>query len=197
MGLFKGCQVTELSSHFFHSYMVAERDARNFIETHTYIHAKNSHKEKDPPKKSKETTIQSLPDRNKSYLSFRNKRLTENSKLNIAPLFFREELMLKNTLIRLLKEVYSHAPFMQNTNYDIDLLCKDLVETLISMNIGIPLKELCLSKMEFSNETLRHVWYKMLRGTNPYSMQKKDGWPPLSSLLMIHPNKQRSPICFQ
>jgi hypothetical protein len=199
VGLFKGYQVTSFSNYFLHGYMVAERDARNTMEAETYARTQTSSPSSpsQDPSQKKEPSTPSLPNPDKPFTSFRSKRLTENSKLNIASLFFKEDPTLKNTLTTLLKNVYSHAPFMQIPSQDIDSLCHDLVESLISINKKAPLTELSLFTMRFPNETLAHVWYKMLRGTNPYHLEKKEGWPPLSTLLIIHPDKKRKPLCFK
>jgi hypothetical protein len=192
-GLFQSYQVTKLGDFFLHGYLVAEREARNAMEAHTYASSKPKAPPSPNPQKAKTLP---LPDPEKPFTSFRSKHITENSKLNIAPLFFHEDPLLKETLTHLLKEVYSHAPFMDSSSYDVDSLCKEIVETLISMNKHTPRVELSLTKMQFPNEVLGHVWYKMLRGTNPYYLDKKDGWPPLSTLLIIHSDKKRLPICF-
>jgi len=151
--------------------------------------------------KSKKKTDQKTPkiakpQERKVYPNFRDQYLLENAKFNIASLFKKNDILLEETLVKLIYEFYSEAPFFHEFKGQ-DTLAEHLVKEVIKAGSYLPQEGLELSHISLKNLKLQEVWYKILRGTPDYDLVTKKGWPPLKDFVIVHPDPKREAICFK
>ncbi len=158
----------------------AERNSRNRVEAAEYKnHLKeNSTKEKkekpDPlpnPKPKKENTSEVFTNRDVQIF-------TTNTKLDLRPLFSKENPLLYETALRYINSLYSNASFYKEG------LEKQILDQIISQ--GTAAKE-CTSFADLfpKDPALALIFYKMLKGTGSYDLESAKGYPPLDNYFQL------------
>lgn len=130
----------------------------------------------------------------KKYITFRTRKLTENSKLNIASLFKKKDALLEKTLLDLIESLYQDTPLLRGgkgANSQSALIVKELVKAGKEMRF----EDLTLNRIRLEDPDLQDIWHKMLKGTRSYNLDKKEGIPRLSDYVIICKDLSRLPIC--
>ncbi len=169
MTLFKGVSSTALESRCVEGSILMQRAMRSKLAKKTF---RDITKTEHEPNSKKPKTPKSLK---KTYESPRKaKSLSEASKFTLST----ENQLLYEPAARLLKLLYGHAPF-----YEERLEYKILDEILWKKDrkdFVDPFPEI---------EPLKTIYYKMLKGTNIYDLQTKNGYPPLSDFFSLGKQK--------
>lgn len=112
---------------------------------------------------------------------------THPSKINLY-LLTQEKNLKQETLYSLtallIRKTYNHAPF-----YKKDLEYR-ILDTYIKMVKEENCEKIDPEKIHFADTDLGWAWYRMIKGTKTYDIQKKEGYP---SLLKFITYKKDSP----
>ena len=131
----------------------------------------------------------------KDYTSHRKRRIpTHYSKLNISDLLNNDlsSKQLQKTVSTLLKNLYGNTPFIKESGVE------HFEEALLKEMIKAYKKTKSLSDLQDLSpdlEPLKTLYYKILKGSGDYDLEKRQGYPPLSDFLFLD-EKERKPIYF-
>lgn len=169
----------------------AERLARNRIQRYLFETMKGTNSEviSKHPKERKQ-------DREVSYhRAF--KRLSEKHKVNIYSLLQTpnpESADLYSFSVQLLTALYSHCDFYNDRFPKAIFQClleagKRALEPDNSLNIVQIMSSIFIGLDS-------HILYQVLRGTNYYNVEKREGIPPLLDFFTISSDKRHKPLYF-
>jgi len=122
-----------------------------------------------------------------SFSSHRErKNLSRLAKWNLAPMLLADvpSDLLEEKAALLLEELYAHTAFWKKAQENVP----DLSVALITCFKAKNLKKEDLKTLSdlFPNESLlREPFYKMLKGSSFYNIEKKEGYPPLEEFFKI------------
>lgn len=123
-----------------------------------------------------------------------NKIIYSCSALNIFPLLKDgkdKEHDCYEIFAKLIRALYEKELTKKNIEYSlIDALIKKSQETLTAN------EELFLEKIYFGNESLQNLWYKMLKGSKFYNLEKNIGYPSIFEFISLY-NSNKVTICMQ
>ncbi len=178
---------SERSDISYSSYFKVSTDINNQLEEKLFDKAPVVTKKKDSPliKTIKNVTKKfSLPDEN------------ELCCLNIFNLISDGKDQYP-----LLYNIFSNLIFIlyDNTSLFSDILEKKFVYQLIDEIVfaaqkeldsqkNLPIKQIYLEKLTLKSKSLQTVYYQMLKGTNHYNFQKKQGYPSLLNYVICSSN---------
>lgn len=151
-------------------------------------------KEIDKNKTSKRSKKRSRGKEEKK--SFRVKNITDNSKLNIAPLFQKQEPLVERTLIRLIEDVYQNTPLFQEAKVEGQLSAL-IVSELLEAGKALSFDQLTLNRIRLKDPALQEIWHSMLKGNKNNRKKKAGGWEPLTEYVLIDKNPERLPVCLR
>ena len=176
--------VLESEKTSFHGYMQGLRQTRNMWQNKMFIDATKSMKSKSKTS----TRPKKVPKK------FSSHRITNNpclySKCNIASLFSIEESneQIASILTNLIEELYGHTSFVKESK--IENLAHAIVSNM--QRLGKKQKEVFeLQDLSPKDEPLKTIFYKMLKGSGYYILEKKEGYPPLADFLYIDKEKKK------
>ena len=171
----------EKSSHC--SYIVGKQKLHDKWERYqyqTYKKSKTPEKKEGPLKKPSSKT---LP----PYSSHRvRKNLPKLAKWNVAPLLLATVSMdeLEARAALLLEELYGHTSFWLKEKESTPDLAEALIASFKAKNLTED--ELnALSDLFPESPSLQKAFYKMLKGSSIYNIEKKEGYPPLSEFFTL------------
>lgn len=179
----------ESEKTFFIGYMKGLRRTRNMWQQKIFSDAKkfvSSPTQGTLVKKEKPL---------KNFDSHRKQRTPSHySKLNISHLFTEQppSTVLHQTALSLMKQLYGDKPFIKKSgieNFEQQILAK-----MIKLGKKTPLVS-SLKDLSPSEEPLKLIYYRMLKGSGDYDLEKKQGYPPLSDFFSLEEN-ERKPIYF-
>lgn len=131
----------------------------------------------------------------KNFTSHRKQRNpSQYSKLNLSHLFADEtsSIPLQKTALSLLKKLYGDKPFIKRSGIE-NVEQQILTEML---KIGKKLATVSdLQDLSPAEENLKLIYYRMLKGSGDYNLEKNLGYPPLSDFFSLEQN-ERKPIYF-
>lgn len=168
--------------------MVGLRETRNKWQAKIFVDATRA---PTPQAAAKDKIPKILTD----YKSHRKKRIpSQYSKLNIADLLSNESSskLLQKTVSVLLKNLYGNTRFIKESGVE------HFEEALVKEMIKVGKKNKVLSDLQEltpESEPLKTLYYKILKGSGDYDLEKRQGYPPLSDFLFID-GKERKPIYF-
>jgi hypothetical protein len=124
----------------------------------------------------------------------KNKVIYSCSVLNILPLLKDgkdKEHDCYEIFAKLIRAIYEKELTKKNMEYL-------LIDTLIkkSQEILTANEELFLEKIYFGNESLQNLWYKMLKGSKFYNLEKNIGYPSIFEFVSLY-NSNKTTICMQ
>jgi len=146
---------------------------------------------------NRSSTHKKSPRSDKTYITFRIRNQSDNSKLNIAKLFTKKDPILEQALIHLIDDFYQDTPAFQDIKIDKGNLSANLVKALIKNGKKLNPEDLTLNRIDLQSPQLQKVWHKILQGTRNYNLKDKTGWPPLSHFVLIDIDPNHKPICIK
>lgn len=165
-------------------YMNAERLSRNSLES------KKFQKIGSAGKSSQEKSL----DPKAVYVSPRIKNPpSEASRLSISLLFTpKPPQLLYETSAKLIRILYQDKTFFKEAKIN------DLEYRILDLMIEKAGKEEPDSFTELfpQDPFFQEIFYKMLKGTNRYQLDKNQGYPPLEDYLTLDRNNRKSPVLF-
>lgn len=169
----------------------AERLARNRLQSYLFETMKRA--DSDVISKHRKGRKQ---DREVSYHRV-FKRLSEKHKVNVYGLLQRpnpESADLYSFSVQLLTDLYSHCDFYN------DRLPKAILQCLLeagkkALEPDNPLN-LVQIMPSIGTGVDSHTLYQIIRGTNYYDLEKREGTPPLLDFFTISPDKRHKPLYF-
>ena len=171
------------------SYLEGKQKLHDKWERYQY----QSYKKNKPPEK-KNAQQKTITPKETTYTSHRvRKNLPKLAKWNIAPMLLSEVPCdaLETRGAILLEELYGHAPFWLKAKLETPDLAETLIASFKSKKLG---KEdlTNLSDLFPQEPLLQNVFYKMLKGTSLYDLEKKKGYPPLSEFFTLDVEEKKT-----
>lgn len=152
------------------NYAELERKARNRLETTYYKQVKPLKRTGFKKQEKNEKTEEEV----KSFHYPRSEKIaSDHAKFNLHHLLTEKPpAFVKSLTINLLQKLYGHTSFFQDAIKLVDSFTqieepKDLLDLMPE------------------DKALQLVYYKMLKGTNHYDLQKGIGYPPLDHFITI------------
>lgn len=169
---FEGALSQKKENQIYLVYFKGLREARNKKEKIPY---------KKPLVKNKKNTKNPIGENGKKNAQkyFRQKRVGwEKGRLNLSSLLKKPHKYpsLEILAVAYVKELYGSAEFFPND----DQIIKNLIKALVKKeekNPSTPLREIT-----FNDPKLQDIFYKMMRGTHTYDLEKKIGYPPFEEM---------------
>ena len=165
--------------------MRAERASRNRIEAAAYkkYQKKSSSADEtkpEAPSLKKAKTMSTTSPRDK-------KTFTTNTKLNLSPLFVEKNPLLYKTAAGYIRSLYANASFYKAG------LETQILDQLIAK--GSEKKQgASFTELFPDDPTLREIFYKMLKGTGSYDLDKGYGFPPFDNYFQLDAGTKSKPI---
>ena len=178
--------VQKKETQIYLAYFKGLRETRNRKATLGY--------KKSLPKKKRAPTLSKTPSTKESdHPYFRIARIGwDQGKLNLSSLIstpYRHPI-LKKVFAHYVRELYGHASFFPKRESFPEELLDALVESYKRVDLSTPFYHLNLR-----NGRLHPIFYKMVRGTHTYDLEKKIGYPPLGEMLTFE-KSERPPMNF-
>lgn len=167
------------------TYFITMRESRNSKEKRVCTGAKAKEKKSHGEKQSEaQTSTQSSEPQ--GY--FREKRVGwERGKLNLSSLINDSGKwpVLELVTAAYIKELYSGASFYPKEKDFEKKFLRTLIATLKESKDRPPLHEL-----QFKDQAMQAIFYRMLRGTNTYVLNPKKGIPPFGDFFTFEPSEK-------
>lgn len=177
---------SENSLRSYRGYMRAERLARTHLANMQYKKATNS-------TSKKEKRVSHL-NKEQKYLNPRSKTpASEASRFNLHLLFSSQPPpIIYETAARLIKILYGHADFFKESK--IPYLEYAIIDQMkLNCRTKTPLTFFTLFP---DDPTYQPIFYKLIKGTNHYSLQSKEGYPPLHDFFTLTPQNNKVSLQF-
>lgn len=180
---FEGALTLKKENQIYLAYFRGLRETRNKKERSAYkdtLPTNTGDKKpsnEDKPKKS-------------SQKYFREKRVGwEKGRLNLSSLLQKPHKYpsLETVAVAYVKQLYAHAEFFPKNDQTI----KDLIKALIKAYQKDPL--ISFHEIKFNDPKLQDIFYKMMRGTHTYDLEKKVGYPPFGEMFTFE-KSDRAPM---
>jgi len=173
-------------------FMRTERNLRNDMERRTFKNAPK--KETNAPKAAKKSE-------KKSGTANKSRRFksppSELGKLCIGTLFDKSTSPSKDILYKttanLIKNLYDNAPFYQEAK--ISNLEHSLLDAIIKKGSSLNKLE-SLADLYPDNPHLAQIYYKMLKGTTIFNVEKQTGYPALGDYLTLGDQESKIAVHF-
>ncbi len=118
-------------------------------------------------------------------------------KMNLSPLF-KEDCpeVVKITFFNLLKTYYGHSSFLEPSTLDFTI--KNFINHFIESGkekihqykeAKKDLFSIKLSQFHPKSTLENHIFYKMLKGTHQYNLEKQEGYPPFEDVFCLEEKK--------
>lgn len=170
---FEGAVTQKKENQLYLAYFKGLREVRN--EKEKYAYESTLIKKKSDQKISSEK-----PKKPSSQKYFREKKVGwEKGKLNLSSLLKEPHKYpaLETVAANYVKRLYGNADFFkERTELSADLI-KALITFYQKEDSTTPLYELT-----FKDARLQEIFYKMVRGTHTYNLEKKIGYPPFGEM---------------
>ncbi|NDE82345.1 MAG: hypothetical protein EB051_01850 [Chlamydiia bacterium] len=176
--------VLEAEKTSFHGYMQGLRHTRNMWQNKMFIDATKAMKSKP----TTSTRTKTGPKKFSSHRRSHNPCLY--SKFNIASLFSIEESdqQIASILTNLIEELYDHTSFVKESK--VENLAHKIVINM--QRLGKKQQDVFeLQDLSPKDEPLKTIFYKMLKGSGYYALEKKEGYPPLADFLYVDKEKKK------
>ncbi|MGE0197535.1 MAG: hypothetical protein AB7N99_01880 [Simkaniaceae bacterium] len=161
----------EKEKNAYLAYFIGLRESRNDCEDSVYVNARKTHsKGKSSPTTPSKTTKN---DDIKERLFFRERKVGWlEGRLHLSSLLDESQnnASLKTLTLKYLSALYGHKKFFPK---DPKPFLESLIKTLKTQETLIPLHEVV-----FEDPQMQELFYKILRGTHTYDLEKKEGYPP-------------------
>ena len=172
---FESAVVRKKESQIYLAYFKGLRETRSQKATVAY--------EKSLPEKERPSQFPSMSSPKNPFTTsthFRTARIGwDQGKLNLSSLISNSHKpsLLKTVCIKYLKELYGHADFFPKQKSFPEALLDVLIESYQKADLSTPFYHVTLRNKEFQS-----VFYKMVRGTHTYDLDKKIGYPPFGDM---------------
>ncbi len=169
---FQGIVAQKKENQIYLAYFKGLRETRNKKEKDAYKQTragKNKNQQNEPSKNIK---------KQKTY--FREKRVGwEMGKLNLSTLTKEPHKYstLETVASEYVKQLYGHAEFFQRRKDFSKELIQALIEAYKKEDSMTPFHEII-----FKDPELQEIFYKMVRGTHTYDLEKNVGYPPFGEM---------------
>lgn len=183
---------TQWEERAHRGFMKAERKLRNQWERNLFKEAP-----KKPAAKGLSATISGKGHSSKVFESPREKKISDLTKLNLAPLMTKPSPSYSGHLYEvaaeLIRLLYGEKLFFKKAAQEH--LEYQLLDTIIEK--GIQNTSLnSLTELFPEDSSLKFLFYKMLKGTNQYDVKMDLGVPPLGDYFIIDRTITQKPLYF-
>ncbi|KPK33295.1 MAG: hypothetical protein AMS24_01575 [Chlamydiae bacterium SM23_39] len=183
--MFKDHRDSVIMKKSIEGYLNAYRISQNSYESFLYKSSKSIKKKKTIDEKNKKNK-EKKSKTNKKKKEEKDNKIFSCGQINIYPL-------LKNGKIKE-KKIYEITKRLMKLLYG-KILNREIEDSLLDKIILMAKdkKDFYLEKIDFQNQQLQSVWYKMLKGTKFYDFKKNVGYPSILDFIKISEKKDK--IC--
>lgn len=180
---FEGALTLKKENQIYLAYFRGLRETRNKKERSAY-------KDTLPTNTGDKKTSNEDKQKKSSQKYFREKRVGwEKGRLNLSSLLQKPHKYssLETVALAYVKQLYGHAEFFPKNDQTI----KDLIKALIKAYQKDP--SISFHEIKFNDPKLQDIFYKMMRGTHTYDLEKKVGYPPFGEMFTFE-KSDRAPM---